>query len=69
MRSVNSFVRGRKIAESTAERRERQPLVKFGVIGLILPIIERVWLRSHLEPDTVTRHDQIDRSEERGPNK
>jgi predicted PurR-regulated permease PerM len=39
-----------------------------GIIGIIVvlpivasyPIIERVWLRPRLEPDTVARHEQID---------
>jgi len=39
-----------------------------GVVGVIAvlpiiasyPIIEKIWLRPHLEPDTVTKHLQID---------
>jgi predicted PurR-regulated permease PerM len=39
-----------------------------GVVGAIVilpmvasyPIIERIWLKRHLEPDTVTKHEQID---------
>ena len=42
-----------------------------GVVGAIAvlpivasyPIIERIWLRRHLEADTVTKHDQIDAEE------
>ena len=42
-----------------------------GVVGAIVvlpmvasyPIIERIWLRRHLEPDTVSKHDQIDAEE------
>jgi predicted PurR-regulated permease PerM len=42
-----------------------------GVVGAIAilpivasyPIIERIWLRRHLEADTVIKHDQIDAEE------
>jgi predicted PurR-regulated permease PerM len=42
-----------------------------GVIGAIAilpivasyPIIERIWLKRHLEPDTVAKHEQIDAEE------
>jgi predicted PurR-regulated permease PerM len=42
-----------------------------GVVGVIIilpvvasyPIVERIWLRRHLEVDTVTRHDQIEAEE------
>ena len=42
-----------------------------GVIGVIIilpvvasyPVVERIWLRPHLEPDTVTTHDLIDEEE------
>jgi predicted PurR-regulated permease PerM len=42
-----------------------------GVVGAIVilpivasyPIIERIWLRRHLEPDTVIKHTQIDAAE------
>jgi predicted PurR-regulated permease PerM len=46
-----------------------------GVIGAIVilpivasyPIIERIWLRRHLEADTVARHTQIDAEEHQPP--
>jgi predicted PurR-regulated permease PerM len=42
-----------------------------GIVGAIVilplvasyPIVERIWLRRHLEDDTVTKHDQIDAEE------
>ncbi|MDQ6860553.1 MAG: AI-2E family transporter, partial [Verrucomicrobiota bacterium] len=42
-----------------------------GVIGIIIvlpivasyPVVERVWLKPHLQGDTVTRHDAIDAAE------
>jgi len=45
-----------------------------GVIGAIVilplvasyPIVERIWLRRHLEVDTVAKHSQIDAEEHPG---
>ncbi len=43
--------------------------IVLGVIGVIIvlpivacyPVVERLWLRPHLQPDTVARHEEIDR--------
>ena len=43
--------------------------IVLGVIGVIIvlpivacyPVVERLWLKSHLQPDTVERHEEIDR--------
>jgi len=43
-----------------------------GIVGVIIvlpvvatyPIVERIWLRPYLQPDTVPRHDEIERTEQ-----